>query len=76
MLWSWSGNTLQMANRVSALSGAENAWTHEIRAHRGLSQLGMKVEQIDGVASTVVCLPSGFKRLTAEDVAAILRESM
>lgn len=61
-----------------ALAGIEalDAWTREVGAHRTLSELGVKEEQIDDIASSIACLPTGFKQLTTEDVAAILCESM
>ena len=38
--------------------------------------VGVGDGQIDEIAATIACLPSGFKQLATEDVAAILRESM
>ena len=55
---------------------ALDAWTREVGAHRTLEELGVQPGQIDKIAASVVCLPSGFAQLTTEDVAAILRESM
>ncbi|MCR5583730.1 MAG: iron-containing alcohol dehydrogenase [Eggerthellaceae bacterium] len=55
---------------------ALDAWTREVGAHRTLAELGLEPEQVDEIAATVACLPTDFKRLTTDDVAAILRESM
>lgn len=55
---------------------ALDAWTREVGAHRTLAELGLEPEQVDENAATVACLPTDFKRLTTDDVAAILRESM
>lgn len=62
----------------AALAGIDalDAWTRKVGAYRTLTELGMKADQIEEIAAMVVCLPGGFKQLTAEDVAAILRESM
>ena len=51
-------------------------WTREVGAYRTLAELGVKAEQVDEIAATIACLPSGFVQLTTDDVAAILRESM
>ena len=61
-----------------ALAGIEalDAWTREVGAHRTLTELGMKADQIGQIAASIVCLPSGFVQLMVDDVAAILRESM
>lgn len=61
-----------------AIAGIEapDAWTREVGTHRSLMELGVKAEQVDEIAASVVCLPSGFRQLTTDDVAAILRESM
>lgn len=62
----------------TAIAGIEalDAWTREVGAHRSLTELGVKTEQVDEIAASIVCLPSGFRQLTTDDVAAILRESM
>ena len=66
-----------MAHEI-ALAGIEalETWTREVGAYHTLSELGVKEEQIDEIAASVVCLPSGFVQLTTEDVAEILRQSM
>lgn len=74
----WNIDDTDRNDAEIALAGIEalEAWTREIGAHRTLSELGLKADQIDEVTATIACLPSGFKRLTNDDVAAILRESM
>lgn len=64
--------------RIVEFGGIEalDAWTREVGAHRSLTELGVKTEQVDEIAASIVCLPSGFRQLTTDDVAAILRESM
>ena len=47
-----------------------------VGAHRTLSELDVKAEQVDEVAASIVCLSSSFKQLVTDDVAAILRKSM
>ena len=61
-----------------ALAGIDalDAWTHEVGAHRTLAELGVKPEQVDEIAASVMCLPGGFKQLAADDIAAVLRASM
>lgn len=62
----------------TAIAGIEalDAWTREVGAHRSLTELGVKADQVDEIAASIVCLPSGFRQLTTDDAAAILRESM
>ena len=61
-----------------ALAGIDalDAWTREVGAHRTLTELGVRPEQVDEIAASVACLPTGFKQLICQDVADILRESL
>ena len=74
----WGIDAAGKSDRELAIAGIEalDAWTREVGAHRTLTELGVKADQIDQIAASIVCLPSGFKQLTTGDVAAILRESM
>jgi len=61
-----------------ALAGIDalDEWTHEVGAHHTLAELGVEPGQIDEIAASVACLPSGFRQLTTDDVAVFLRECM
>ena len=61
-----------------ALAGIDalDAWTHEVGAHRTLTELGVEPGQVDEIAASIACLTSGFVQLTTEDMGDILRESM
>lgn len=74
----WGIDPTDKDDTAIALAGIDalDAWTRKVGAHRTLAELGVKPEQIDEIAATVVCLPTGFKQLTTDDVAAILRASM
>lgn len=74
----WGVSADGLSDEEVALVGIEalETWTREIDALRALSELGVEPEQIDEIAASVVCLPSGFVQLTTEDIVAILRTSM
>ena len=74
----WGIDGEGMSDRELALAGIDalDAWTREVGAHRTLSELGLREDQVDEIAASVLCLPSGFRQLTCGDVAAILRESL
>ena len=60
-----------------ALAGIDalQAWTDEIGAGCTLSELRCTREMLPEIADSVVCLGSGFKTLTRDDVLAILEAS-
>lgn len=74
----WGVDAEGLSDEEVALSGIEalESWTREVGAHRTLTELGVESGQVDEIAGTVACLPTGFAQLTTGDVAAILRESL
>lgn len=74
----WDVDDEGLTDREIALAGIDalDEWTRGVGAWRSLSQLGVTEEMIEPLASSIVCLPSGFCRLDRDDILAILRESM
>lgn len=74
----WGIDAEGRAAEELALAGIDalDAWTREVGAYRSLSELGVKPEQIDEIAASVMILPGCFKQIGAEDIAEILRASM
>ncbi len=74
----WGIDAAGKADADVALAGIEalDAWTREVGAHRTLTELGVKPEQIEEIAVSIACLPGGFRQMTAEDITDILRESL
>lgn len=54
---------------------ALQAWTEQIGAARTLTELGFTDDMLEPCAASIVCLPTGFKQLTTEDVKEILQAS-
>ena len=55
---------------------AMKSWMEEIGVAKTLTDLGATSEMIDGIADATFILDGGYKKLTREDVVAILKESL
>lgn len=55
---------------------ALGAWIKEIGASSEISSLGVTEDMLNGIADATIILEGGFKKLSHEDVVAILRESL
>lgn len=74
----WGVDPAGKSDEQVALEGIEalEAWTRQIGAAKTLGELGFTEEMLEPCAESIVCLPSGFRQLTTDDVRDILRESM
>ena len=74
----WGIDAAGKTDEEIALAGIEalQAWTEKIGAAHTLTELGLAPEMLDPCAQSVVCLPSGFRQLTTQDVKDILKASM
>ncbi|MBR1420577.1 MAG: iron-containing alcohol dehydrogenase [Selenomonadaceae bacterium] len=55
---------------------AMKSWMEEIGVAKTLTDLGATSEMIDGIADATFILDGGYKKLTRDDVVAILKESL
>ncbi len=61
---------------ASAGLDALEAWMHEIGLVMNITDLGANEDMIEGIADATFILEGGYKKLTRDEVVAILRESL
>ncbi len=74
----WDVRTEDMSDREAAEAGlaAMESWMKEIGVVLNAKELGVIEEMIDGIAGATFLFDGGYKALTREEVAEIVRESM
>ena len=74
----WDVRTENMSEREAAEAGlaAMESWMKEIGVVLNAKELGVTEEMIDGIAGATFLFDGGYKALTREEVAEIVRESM
>lgn len=74
----WDVRTENMSEREAAEAGlaAMESWMKEIGVVLNAKELGVTEEMIDGIAGATFLFDGGYKALTRDEVAEIVRESM
>jgi alcohol dehydrogenase YqhD (iron-dependent ADH family) len=55
---------------------ALEAWTREVGAHRSLSDLGLREDQIEEVAQSITILPTALAPLSREELVELMRDNL
>lgn len=74
----WNIDAGDMTEEQLAAAGIDAlaAWIKEIGAASEISSLGVSEEMLDGIASATIILNGGYKKLTHDEIVAILKESL
>ncbi len=75
-VWDIEGEGKSDREIADAGLAAMEDWMREIGVHVTLTELGATEEQIPAIVRATILFPSGYKDLTEEDAAAILRASL
>ena len=74
----WGLNTDGMSDTEAAEAGLEamEAWMKEMGLAMNITELGATADMIEDIADATIMLDGGYMKLTRDDVASILRESL
>lgn len=74
----WGVDPAGKTDEEVAREGIEtlDAWTREVGAHRSLSDLGLREEQIEEVTQSIAILPTALAPLSREELASLMRDNL
>lgn len=74
----WGIDPAGKADEEVAREGIEalDAWTHEVGAHRSLSDLGLREDQIEEVTQSITILPTALAPLSREELVDLMRDNL